>query len=69
MASVSGGSIISSYYALGGEPATFAKQVGNGRFQLKRELTDAQNLIRLPFPFTVPFTGVKLFPWYEFGRD
>lgn len=49
--SVSGGSIIGSFVASGGDPTDFAEAVGAGRFRLKRELTSAFALPRWLFPF------------------
>jgi predicted acylesterase/phospholipase RssA len=68
VSSVSGGSIIASYYALGGTPRQFLHLVESGRFDLRRELVRMQNLLRLPFPFEMPHFGWRLFPWYSFSR-
>ena len=68
LSTVSGGSIIGAYYALGGDPAAFKDAVADGRFNLKRELLMAHNAVRLPFPLTVPFIDVPLFPWFDYSR-
>lgn len=52
ISSVSGGSIIGSFVATGGDPADFAEAVRAGRFRLKRELTSALMLPRWLFPFS-----------------
>lgn len=49
VSAVSGGSIIGSFYALGGEPLVFRDALGAGSFNLRRRLVLAQNLLRLPF--------------------
>ncbi len=69
LSTVSGGSIIGSFYALGGRPHDFKEAVRSGRFNLKRELMHAQNIVRLPFPAELPWLKVKLFPFYEFSRN
>lgn len=68
ISAVSGGAIFGSYYHIGGTPVDFRKAVERGTFNLKRELMLAHNLIRLPFPFRIPFTDIRLFPWYSFSR-
>jgi predicted acylesterase/phospholipase RssA len=50
LSTISGGSIIGAYYSLGGDPASFLTAVVKGSFNLKRELLDVQNAVRLPFP-------------------
>ncbi len=67
LSTVSGGSIVGAYYAMGGYPTQFAAAVGRRMFNLRRELLAAHNLFRLPFPARVPFTDLKLLPGYEFG--
>lgn len=68
LSTVSGGSIIGAFYAVGGEPEQFRDAVAAGRLNPGRSLTTIQNAVRLPFPFQLPFTKVRLFPWYAFGR-
>lgn len=68
LSTVSGGSIIGGYYALGGSPEAFKDAVAQGRFNLKRELLLLHNAVRLPFPITLPIIDVELFPWYSFSR-
>jgi predicted acylesterase/phospholipase RssA len=65
---VSGGSIIGAYYAIGGDPDAFKNAVAEGRLNLTHEMLLPHNLIRLPFPFTVPVFDTELFPWYRFSR-
>lgn len=52
IATVSGGSIIGSFVAHGGNPDDFVAAVVAGRFNLKRELTSALNLPRWLLPFS-----------------
>ncbi|MDY6945024.1 MAG: patatin-like phospholipase family protein [Pseudomonadota bacterium] len=68
VSAVSGGAIIGSYYALGGDLAKFREAVGDGTFNLKRELLMLHNTVRLLAPLEVPGLGVELFPWYRFSR-
>jgi len=69
ISAVSGGAIFGSFYRLGGDPVTFKEAVVEGKFNLKRELLLIHNFLRLPFPFKVPTTDIRLFPgWYEFNR-
>lgn len=69
ISTVSGGSIIGAFYTTGGTPKQMLEAVRDGRFRFARSLTDAQNLLRLGFPFQVPGFEVKLFKWYEFSRS
>jgi predicted acylesterase/phospholipase RssA len=50
LSTVSGGSIIGAFYALGGEPRVFRDALEEGAFNLRRQLALAQNLLRLPLP-------------------
>jgi predicted acylesterase/phospholipase RssA len=68
LSTVSGGSIIGAYYALGGDPTEFKAAVQAGRFNLKRELMLLHNAVRLPAPLELPGLGVRLFPFYNFSR-
>ena len=68
LSTVSGGSIIGAYYAVGGEPEAFAEAVAEGRFDLKRELMLIHNALRLPFPMRLPGVGVALLPIGSFDR-
>jgi len=68
LSTVSGGSIIGAYYAVGGEPKAFAEAVAEGRFDLKRELMMIQNALRLPFPMRLPGVGAELLPFGSFDR-
>lgn len=69
LSTVSGGSIIGSYYALGGNPRDFKDAVAAGRFNLKREISLANNALQLAFPITIPVLEVPLFPWHDFNRS
>jgi predicted acylesterase/phospholipase RssA len=66
ISSVSGGSIIGGFYAMGGLPADFRDAVAEHRFNMRRDLLNLLNLIRLPTPGEVK--GVKLVPFGNFGR-
>lgn len=68
LSTVSGGSIIGAYYAVGGDPKAFAGAVADGRFDLKRQLMMLHNAVRLPFPMRLPGVGVKLAPVGSFDR-
>jgi len=68
LSTVSGGSIIGAYYAIGGDPATFARAMADGRFDVKRELMFVHNTLRLPLPMQVPGVGVQLLPFANFDR-
>lgn len=68
LSTVSGGSIVGSYYAAGGAPESFRDALVDGRLNLKRDLADVHNALRLPFPFKLPYLQTELFPWYRFGR-
>ena len=65
---VSGGSIIGSFYAAGGAPEAFRDAVAAGRLNLKRDMADIHNALRLPFPLSIPYLDVELVPWLRFGR-
>jgi hypothetical protein len=69
LSTVSGGSIIGAYYAIGGDPVAFKDAVIAGRFNLKRELVLLHNAARLPFPMSVPYLDVTLTPFYSFSRS
>jgi predicted acylesterase/phospholipase RssA len=47
MSAVSGGSIIGSYVAVGGDPRAFLEVVGHGRLNVKREITHIQHFVPL----------------------
>jgi Patatin-like phospholipase len=68
LSTVSGGSIIGSYYAVGGDPVAFKDAVAAGQFNLKRELLLFHNVVRLPFPMRMPGVDVEMFPLYSFSR-
>lgn len=69
VASVSGGSIVGSYYALGGDPEAFAEAVAAGRFNAKRRLLWPSSLVRLAAPLRIPLTDVTVLPrGWDFNR-
>ncbi len=68
ISTVSGGSIIGTYYWRGGEPAAFRNAVVSGKFNLFRNLFLFHNAIRLTFPMQIYGTSIDLFPWYRFDR-
>ena len=65
---VSGGAIIGSFYASGGAPQDFRDAIAAGRMNLKRDMADIHNVLRLPFPGKIPYLDVELLPWLTFGR-
>lgn len=68
LATVSGGSIIGAFYVAGGRPADFRDAVAEGRFNLKRELVDFPNLVRLLCPGHIPFADIHVLWWCSFSR-
>ncbi|MFK7896999.1 MAG: patatin-like phospholipase family protein [Myxococcota bacterium] len=68
LSTVSGGSIIGAFYAAGGAPDDFRRAIADGRMNLKRDMADVHNALRLPFPLEIPYLEVSLFPWFAFGR-
>lgn len=68
LSTVSGGSLIGAYYAVGGDPREFAKALAGTRLDLKRELMLAHNAFRLAVPAEIPGVGVKLLPIGDFSR-
>ncbi|HEV8431657.1 MAG TPA: patatin-like phospholipase family protein [Pyrinomonadaceae bacterium] len=68
ISTVSGGSIIGSYYCAGGSPEHFRDVMSTQRFNLFRELTDFHNVVRLITPFQIPATNIRLLPFGEFDR-
>jgi predicted acylesterase/phospholipase RssA len=68
LSTVSGGSIIGAFYAIGGPPEAFRAAVGTGRMNLPGRLANLFNAVRLPFPIRVPWADVQLFPWFSFDR-
>jgi predicted acylesterase/phospholipase RssA len=69
ISSVSGGSIIASYYSLGGRPKRFRDAVAEGRFGLARRATSAFEVTRMLCPGKVPGFNLKLLPFCEYGRS
>ena len=68
LSTVSGGSIVGSYYAAGGSPELFRDALAGGRLNLKRDMANLHNALRLPFPVEIPYLDVALFPALAFGR-
>jgi predicted acylesterase/phospholipase RssA len=62
LATVSGGSIIGSFYATGGDPAQFLSAVKSHEFNLKRELFSIIHLPRVVLSARIPFTAIRLLP-------
>jgi predicted acylesterase/phospholipase RssA len=58
ISSVSGGSIVGAYYALGGDPHDFVEIVGGDRLDLKRFIAMFPTSLRLLCPKQVPFTNI-----------
>jgi|GEM_PF-4505793 len=69
IAAVSGGSITAAYYARGGDPEDLVTVVGEGRLNLRRELTHIENVVRLPFPMRLPVLDVALLPFFSYSRS
>lgn len=68
LSTVSGGSIIGAYYALGGSPLKFVSAVSEGRFNLKRRLALLPNALRLACPARIETFDLNLLPFCEFDR-
>ena len=68
ISTVSGGSIIGSYYCAGGSPEHFRNALSAQRFNLFRELADFDNVVRVMTPFQIPATKIRLLPFSEFDR-
>jgi predicted acylesterase/phospholipase RssA len=68
LSTVSGGSIIGAYYAVGGDPAAFVRAVGRGRFNLTRQLLSLPNALLLALPARLPGSEVELLPLADFDR-
>lgn len=60
---VSGGSIIGSYYVAGGEPSEFLKAVINKRFDVRLALMRADNFLSVLLAARIPQRDVSLIPW------
>jgi hypothetical protein len=58
LSTVSGGSIIGAYYALGGEPHAFRSMVTAGLFNVKRELLHVDNALRFAWSLVVGVVGL-----------
>jgi predicted acylesterase/phospholipase RssA len=59
LSTVSGGSIVGGFYALGGTPVRLKDAIIERRFNLRRDILSAHNLLRLPIPgrITIPAFG------------
>jgi NTE family protein len=68
LTSVSGGSIIGAFYAIGGHPRDFRDAVIAERFNLTREVSNLGNAVRLVLPMRIPNTATRLVPVREFER-
>ncbi len=68
LSTVSGGSIIGAFYALGGRPEDFLRSLKEGQFNLRRELLLIQNAFPLACPAHLPILKVNLLPFCEFSR-
>lgn len=62
ISSVSGGSIIGSYYAAGGPPREFLRAVQERQFMLVRELFNVQNAVPIFVTTKVPILGTSVLP-------
>ena len=69
VSSVSGGSIIGSFYSVGGPPEEFLGAVVEGRFNLKRELFDLQNLVPILQTWKMPGLNAGVLPQEGNGRS
>ena len=65
LSTVSGGSIIGSFIAAGGNPRDFEEAVAGGRFRLSRDMLDFQNAVRILASTELPLVHIALWP---FGR-
>ncbi len=65
---VSGGAIIGSFYAAGGDPHAFLKAVEEGRFNLKRDIGHVQNAIPLLLTGELPVVGLRVLPFKPLTR-
>jgi predicted acylesterase/phospholipase RssA len=68
IASVSGGSIFSSFYVRGGTPANFRDLVVEHAFNLKRRLFDAQTIIPVLSSYHIASTRFRLLPFAGYSR-
>ena len=62
VSAVSGGSIIGTFYAAGGSPASFAAGVSDGHFNLLRWIIFSTYFLRLPFGMQIPGSDIALPP-------
>jgi predicted acylesterase/phospholipase RssA len=62
--SVSGGSLIAAYYALGGTPSEFRHIMSRQEIRLKKTLTDFPTALHLALPLGIPGTNIELL-WFS----
>jgi len=68
VSTVSGGSIIGTFYVLGGAPRDFVDAVVDGRFNLKRRISVLPTSARLMCPGRLPLVDIELLPFCQFDR-
>jgi predicted acylesterase/phospholipase RssA len=68
VASVSGGSIFSSFYVRGGSPTEFRNLVVEHAFNLKRRLFDAQTIIPVLSSYHIASTRFRVLPFAGYSR-
>ena len=66
LSTVSGGSIIGSFIASGGNPRDFEEAVAGGRFRLSRDMLDFQNAARILASTPLPVLHVSFWPFETF---
>jgi predicted acylesterase/phospholipase RssA len=66
LSTVSGGSIIGSFVAAGGNPRDFVQAVAGGRFRLSRDMLNFQNAARILASTQLPVLHVALWPFETF---
>lgn len=70
MGTISGGSIVGSFYSLGGSPIDFVSAVKIGRFNLKRELINVKELVHMACPARDPLFSLEfMFFCNPYGRS
>jgi predicted acylesterase/phospholipase RssA len=68
ISAVSGGAIIGSFYAAGGDPRHLAAASRRNAFDLKRRMLDFPNFAHLALKLEIPFIGLRLNPFSNFSR-
>jgi predicted acylesterase/phospholipase RssA len=69
LSTVSGGSIIGGAYVHGVKPEAFKELVKRGGFNLKREIFNVTNLLRLPCPLRIPWLDIKMLWFCSYSRS